>query len=132
MNKRALVYLALASATLGGAYLYMQIQLAGKAVPTASEPHPDHHAQSRPSLTIKGGQLLTDAVRLQLPVGDSAHLLVFIDQDDTLVLDGANLQARLQSGQTNTVEFTPPGVGLYDLVIASTGLAVGQINVTQP
>ncbi|HEX4842897.1 MAG TPA: hypothetical protein VFV57_04445 [Limnobacter sp.] len=129
MNKRALVYLALTSATLGGAYLYMQIKLAGQSSPDPHAHSPDNHAQSRPSISVRGGQLLTEAVRLQIKLGQSAHLLVFTDQDDTLVLEGTSMQATLQAGKTNAIELKPESPGLYDLVIQDTGLAVGQINV---
>ncbi|HEX4917442.1 MAG TPA: hypothetical protein VFV43_06055 [Limnobacter sp.] len=129
MNKRALVYLALASATLGGAYLYMQVKLAGKPDEPAHVQNPNNHAQSRPSISVRGGQLLTEAVRLQIQVGQSAHLLVFTDEDGTLTLEGTDLHAKLLAGKTNAIEFKPQVPGLYDLVIEDAGLAVGQINV---
>ncbi|WP_370261106.1 hypothetical protein [Limnobacter sp.] len=128
MNKRALVYLGLASATLAGAYVYMQTQV----IAPPSTAVVDEQAQSMPSVSIRNGQLLTEAVRLQVRQGKTAALLVFIDQDDELLLEGSGLTKPLVAGKTNAVAFQLSEPGLYDLVLVSKQLPVGQINVLGP
>jgi hypothetical protein len=66
MNKRALVYLGLASATLAGAYLYVQ------SLPTETATAPavqDDTAQALESLSIVDGNLTTGSFGTTVRLG---------------------------------------------------------------
>jgi hypothetical protein len=129
MNKRALVYLGLASATLAIAYLYIQnIQSQPKQAQSASS---EPAAQALESLSIVDGSLTTGKYRASLQKGQKVQFLVHSNQTDSLIIEGLDVRVPLPAGQTTlvTIEGRTPGEHAIELDLSGT--SIGSITVMQ-
>ena len=126
MNKRALVYLALASATLAVAFLYTtQIE---ESVPIVASP-PGESAQSFPSVSVVNGQLTTQAMRIQGQVGKEVKFLVYTNIADELHVHGIDQTIDLPANETTLVTIATPQPGVFEMELHDAGIELGQIEV---
>jgi hypothetical protein len=126
MNKRALVYLALASATLAVAFLYTtQID---QPVPVPVSP-PSEAAQAFASVSVMNGQLTTQPLRIQGQVGKEVKFLVYTNQADELHVHGIDQTIALPANETTLVTIATPQVGVYEMELHNAGIELGQIEV---
>lgn len=125
MNKRALVYLALASATLAGVFVFLQLKPGADAAlaPATGQ------AESLNSIVISGGQLNGEPVRLQAKAGGVAEFLVFSDQADQLHVHGIDQTVDLAAGQGTKVRIPTPIAGEYELELLDADIIIGVLDV---
>lgn len=127
MNKRALVYLGLASATLAGAYLYVQ------SLPTeptqANRPQGDA-AQALESLSIVDGNLTTGSFSTTVRQGQKVQFLVHSNQTDSLIVEGLDARVPLPQNQTTLVSIAASHTGTHAIELDLSGTTIGSIEVT--
>ncbi|HEY1058005.1 MAG TPA: hypothetical protein VGE55_04665 [Limnobacter sp.] len=128
MNKRALVYLALVSAVLAGAFLYVQsVQTPAPTTPTSNAPAGDA-AQALPQLTVLSGKLTSEPIRLTTKVGGKAEFLVFTDQADELHVHGIDQTIALPAGQTTRVSIPVKDSGSFEMELHHAEAILGVIE----
>ncbi|MCE2745555.1 MAG: cupredoxin domain-containing protein [Burkholderiales bacterium] len=126
MNKRALVYLGLASATLAGAFLYVQ------SLPTETTPAPVNHsdsAQALESLSIVNGSLTTGSYSTTVRKGQRIQFLVHSDQTDSLIVEGLDARVPLPGNQTTLVSIAANKPGRHAIELDLSGATIGTIEV---
>lgn len=127
MNKRALVYLGLASATLAGAYLYVQqIQNTGEPAEAASN---EPAALALESLSIVDGSLTTGEYEATVKKGQRIQFLVHSNQTDSLIVEGLDTRVPLPAGQTTLVNIVASTAGTHDIQLDLAGTTIGSIEV---
>lgn len=126
MNKRALVYLGLASATLAGAYLYVQTLQKQPGPPTVQ--HQDA-AQALESLSIVDGSLTTGTFNAQVQQGQEIQFLVHSNQTDSLIVQGLDARVPLPGNQTTLVTIKARTPGNHTIELDLGGTAIGSIEV---
>lgn len=127
MNTRALVYLGLASATLAGAYLYVQ------SLPTETVTAPatqDDAAQALESLSIIDGSLTTGSYRATVRQGQRIQFLVHSNQTDSLIVEGLDARVPLPGNQTTLVSIAADTPGTHAIELDLSGTTIGSIEVT--
>jgi len=127
MNKRALVYLGLASATLAGAYLYVQ------SLPTETVTAPATQgdaAQALESLSIIDGSLTTGSYRATVRQGQHIQFLVHSNQTDSLIVEGLDARVPLPGNQTTLVSIAADTPGTHAIELDLSGTTIGSIEVT--
>lgn len=127
MNKRALVYLGLASATLAGAYLYVQ------SLPTENAHAPAAHgdaAQALESLSIVDGSLTTGSYSATVRQGQQIQFLVHSNQTDSLIVEGLDARVPLPGDQTTLVSIVANAPGTHAIELDVSGTTIGSIEVT--
>lgn len=127
MNTRALVYLGLASATLAGAYLYVQ------SLPTETVTAPATQgdaAQALESLSIINGSLTTGSYRATVRQGQRIQFLVHSNQTDSLIVEGLDARVPLPSNQTTLVSIAADTPGTHAIELDLSGTTIGSIEVT--
>lgn len=127
MNKRALVYLGLVSATLAGAYLYIQTT-------TMSPPDKQHAAdgdaaQALDSLSIVDGALTTGSYRTTVQKGQSVQFLVHSSETDSLIVEGLDSRVPLPGNQTTLVSIKASEPGTHAILLDLAGTTIGSIEV---
>jgi len=127
MNKRALVYLGLASATLAGAYLYVQ-SLTTNATDSTAEQY-DNAAQALVSLSIVDGQLTTGEYVTQAEQGQRIQFLVHSNETDSLIVKGLDARVPLPGNQTTLVTLKADTVGSHAIELDLAGTTIGSIEV---
>ena len=126
MNNRALVYLALASATLAVAFLYTtQIE---QPAPVPTTP-PGEAAQAFPSVSVMNGQLTTQPMRIQGQVGKDVKFLVYTNQADELHVHGVDQTFALPANETTLITISTPNTGVFEMELHEAGIELGQIEV---
>lgn len=126
MNKRALVYLGLASATLAGAYLYIQTTQTAPPVP---QTHQDDAAQALRSLSIVDGKLTTDSFHAQVQEGQRVQFLVYSDQADSLIVQGLDARIPLPGNETTLIALKANATGTHAIELDLAGTTIGSIEV---
>jgi len=127
MNTRALVYLGLASATLAGAYLYVQ------SLPTETVTAPATQgdaAQALESLSIIDGSLTTGSYRATVRQGQRIQFLVHSNQTDSLIVEGLDARVPLPGNQTTLVSIAANAPGTHAIELDVSGTTIGSIEVT--
>lgn len=127
MNTRALVYLGLASATLAGAYLYVQ------SLPTETVTAPTTQgdaAQALESLSIIDGSLTTGSYRATVRQGQRIQFLVHSNQTDSLIVEGLDTRVPLPGNQTTLVSIAADTPGTHAIELDLSGTTIGSIEVT--
>ena len=127
MNTRALVYLGLASATLAGAYLYVQ------SLPTETVTAPATQgdaAQALESLSIIDGSLTTGSYRATVRQGQRIQFLVHSNQTDSLIVEGLDARVPLPGNQTTLVSIAADTPGTHAIELDLSGTTIGSIKVT--
>ncbi len=127
MNTRALVYLGLASATLAGAYLYIQ------SLPTETVTAPTTQgdaAQALESLSIIDGSLTTGSYRATVRQGQRIQFLVHSNQTDSLIVEGLDARVPLPGNQTTLVSIAADTPGTHAIELDLSGTTIGSIEVT--
>ncbi|KYP10510.1 MAG: hypothetical protein A0129_12535 [Limnobacter sp. CACIAM 66H1] len=127
MNTRALVYLGLASATLAGAYLYVQ------SLPTETVTAPTTQgdaAQALESLSIIDGSLTTGSYRATVRQGQRIQFLVHSNQTDSLIVEGLDARVPLPGNQTTLVSIAADTPGTHAIELDLSGTTIGSIEVT--
>lgn len=127
MNKRALVYLGLASATLAGAYLYVQ-SLTTNTTDSTAEQY-DNAAQALVSLSIVDGQLTTGEYVAQAEQGQRIQFLVHSNETDSLIVKGLDARVPLPGNQTTLVTLKADTVGSHAIELDLAGTTIGSIEV---
>jgi len=131
MNKRALVYLGLASATLAGAYLYVQSLPSQPALPTQQQ---GNAAQALESLSIVDGSLTnvsSGAFNTQVQQGQQIQFLVHSNQTDSLIVQGLDARVPLPGNQTTLVSIQARTPGTHAIELDLSGTTIGSIEVLQ-
>lgn len=126
MNKRALVYLGLASATLAGAYLYIQTTQNGPSVPQTGQ---EEAAQALQSLSIVDGNLTTGSFQAQVQEGQRIQFLVHSDKTDSLIVQGLDARIPLPGNETTLVSLKANTVGTHAIELDLAGTNIGAIEV---
>jgi hypothetical protein len=127
MNKRALVYLGLASATLAGAYLYVQSL---PTEPTQANQSQDDAAQALESLSIVDGNLTTGSFSTNVRQGQKVQFLVHSNQTDSLIVEGLDARVPLPQNQTTLVSIAASHTGTHAIELDLYGTTIGSIEVT--
>ncbi|WP_138518813.1 hypothetical protein [Limnobacter alexandrii] len=127
MNKRALVYLGLASATLAGAYLYVQSL---PTEPTQANQSQDDAAQALESLSIVDGNLTTGSFSTNVRQGQKVQFLVHSNQTDSLIVEGLDARVPLPQNQTTLVSIAASHTGTHAIELDLSGTTIGSIEVT--
>lgn len=127
MNKRALVYLGLASATLAGAYLYVQSL---PTEPIQTIPSRDEAAQALESLSVVNGRLTTGSFSTTVRQGQQIQFLVHSNQTDSLIVVGLDVRVPLPENQTTLVSIAAKQTGTHAIELDLTGTTIGSIEVT--
>ncbi|MEW6204275.1 MAG: hypothetical protein AB1516_03035 [Pseudomonadota bacterium] len=127
MNKRALVYLGLASATLAGAYLYVQSL---PTEPTQANQSQDDAAQALESLSIVDGNLTTGSFSTNVRQGQKIQFLVHSNQTDSLIVEGLDARVPLPGNQTTLVSIAASHTGTHAIELDLSGTTIGSIEVT--
>ena len=129
MNKRALVYLGLASATLAGAYLYVQSKT---DIQSATPPEQQEGAaQALESLSIVDGSLTTGSFTATVKQGQRIQFLVHSNQTDSLIIQGLDARVPLPGNETTLVSIKANQVGTHSVELDLSGTTIGSIEVTQ-
>lgn len=130
MNKRASVYLGMASATLALAFLYVQNQTSkATATPAAVVGSPSADAaQALPSVSVLGGKVGGEPIRLQVKVGESAQFLVFTDEDDELQVSSLGQSVKLPARQTTKVVISVDQAGSFEMELQEAEAILGVIE----
>lgn len=126
MNKRALVYLGLASATLAGAYLYIQTT---QNTPSVSPTGQDGAAQALQSLSIVDGNLTTGSFQTQVQEGQSIQFLVHSDETDSLIVQGLDARIPLPGNETTLINLKANTAGTHAIELDLAGTTIGSIEV---
>lgn len=129
MNKRALVYLGLASATLAGAYLYVQSLPTQPAMPPQQQ---DGAAQALESLSIVDGSLTNvpnGTFNIQVKQGQQIQFLVHSNQTDSLIVQGLDARVPLPGNQTTLVSIQARTPGIHAIELDLTATTIGSIKV---
>lgn len=141
MNKRALAYLAMASATLALAFLY--VTFAGDSTPkvtgsptntAAAQPTFDTRnyvqtAASLPLLTVRNNQLLGEPMRLKVQKGEVARFQVISDVSDEVHIHGLNHHFDLKPNQVRTIELPTGHTGAFEIELHKSPLTLGVLEV---
>lgn len=127
MNKRALVYLGLASATLAGAYLYVQSLPTENALAPAAQ---GDAAQALESLSIVDGSLTTGSYSATVRQGQRIQFLVHSNQTDSLIVEGLDARVPLPGNQTTLVSIAANAPGTHAIELDVSGTTIGSIEVT--
>lgn len=127
MNTRALVYLGLASATLAGAYLYVQSL---PTEPTQANQSQDDAAQALESLSIVDGNLTTGSFSTNVRQGQKVQFLVHSNQTDSLIVEGLDARVPLPQNQTTLVSIAASHTGTHAIELDLSGTTIGSIEVT--
>ncbi|WP_334118184.1 hypothetical protein [Limnobacter sp.] len=126
MNKRALVYLGLASATLAGAYLYIQTT---QNTPSVSPTGQYGAAQALQSLSIVDGNLTTGSFQTQVQEGQSIQFLVHSDETDSLIVQGLDARIPLPGNETTLINLKANTAGTHAIELDLAGTTIGSIEV---
>lgn len=129
MNKRALVYLGLASATLAGAYLYVQSLPNQSGLPAVTQQ--PGSAQALESLSIVDGSLATGSFTAQVPKGQRIQFLVHSNQTDSLIVQGLDSRVPLPANETTLVSIDAKATGSHAIELDLSGTTIGSIEVTE-
>jgi len=129
MNKRALVYLGLASATLAGAYLYVQSKAGTQ--PATPPVQQEGAAQALESLSIVDGSLTTGSFTATVKQGQRIQFLVHSNQTDSLIIQGLDARVPLPGNETTLVSIKANHVGTHSVELDLSGTTIGSIEVTQ-
>lgn len=129
MNKRALVYLGLASATLAGAYLYVQSKAGTQPAPLPAQQ--EGAAQALESLSIVNGSLTTGSFNATVKQGQRIQFLVHSNQTDSLIVEGLDARVPLPGNETTLVSIKANNVGTHSVELDLSGTTIGSIDVTQ-
>lgn len=127
MNKRALVYLGLTSATLAGAYLYFQSLPPENAPASAAQ---EDVARSLESLSIVDGNLTTGPYSATVRQGQRVQFLVHSNQTDSLIVEGLDARVPLPGNQTTLVSIAANAPGTHAIELDVSGTTIGSIEVT--
>ena len=127
MNKRALIYLGLASGTLATAYLYVQSLQSSIEPSTAQQ---TEAAQALESLSIVNGHLTTGSFTTQVQQGQRVQFLVHSNQTDSLIVEGLDTRILLPGNKTTLVSITANTTGTYPIELDLSGTVIGTIEVT--
>ena len=129
MNRKAFVYLGLVSATLAGAFVYMQHIQQNQSDNTGQAAKPvNEEAQSLPAITVFAGKPGTPAIRIEAPAGQAVHFLIQADEDDTLDIPGLDMHIGLQANQIKKIQVPGNKTGSFEIELRSTGNKLGSIN----
>lgn len=126
MNKRALGYLGLASATLAGAYLYIQTTQNSPSVPQTGQ---DEAAQALQSLSIVDGNLTTGSFQAQVQEGQRIQFLVHSDETDSLIVQGLDIRIPLPGNETTLISLKANNAGTHTIELDLAGTTIGSIEV---
>lgn len=128
MNRRALIYLGLASATLALANLYFQ----SKSDPSDTDAHPPENAAlALESLSIVDGSLTTGTFSTKVRQGQNIQFLVHSSQTDSLIVEGLDARVPLPGNQTTLVSIKANHLGTHSVELDLSGTTIGSIEVTQ-
>ncbi|MCZ8016670.1 MAG: hypothetical protein O9274_13290 [Limnobacter sp.] len=126
MNKRALVYLGLASATLAGAYLYVQSTV---ELPVQTPAGEEDAAQALDSLSIVDGALTTGSYRTTVQKGQRIQFLVHSNETDSLIVEGLDARVPLPGNETTLVSIKASEPGTHTILLDLAGTSIGTIEV---
>lgn len=129
MNKRALVYLGLASAILAGAYLYVQSKAGTQ--PSTLPVQQEGAAQALESLSIVNGSLTTGSFNATVKQGQRIQFLVHSNHTDSLIVEGLDARVPLPGNETTLVSIKANNVGTHSVELDLSGTTIGSIEVTQ-
>lgn len=127
MNKRALVYLGLASATLAGAYLY--VQTTGMNPPERPQANQEDAAQALDSLSIVDGALTTGSYNTTVQKGQRIQFLVHSNETDSLIVEGLDARVPLPGNETTLVTIKASEPGTHTILLDLAGTSIGTIEV---
>ncbi len=128
MNKRALVYLGLASATLAGAYLYVQSTV---ELPVETPAGEEDAAQALDSLSIVDGALTTGSYRTTVQKGQRIQFLVHSNETDSLIVEGLDARVPLPGNETTLVSIKASEPGTHTILLDLAGTPIGSIEVRE-
>lgn len=128
MNKRALVYLGLASATLAGAYLYVQSSVELPVQPPTGQ---EDAAQALDSLSIVDGALTTGSYGATVQKGQHVQFLVHINETDSLIVEGLDARVPLPGNETTLVSIKASEPGTHTILLDLAGTRIGSIEVLE-
>ena len=126
MNKRALVYLGLASATLAAAYIYV-INIENTPASPAVIQH--DAAQALQSISIINGYVTTGLLNVKAQQGEHVQFLVYTDKSDSVIVEGLDARIAAPSQQTTLVKLHASAAGTYAIELDVAGVEIGQIKV---
>ena len=128
MNKRALVYLGLASATLAGAYLYVQSSVELPVQPPTGQ---EDAAQALDSLSIVDGALTTGSYNTTVQKGQRIQFLVYSNETDSLIVEGLDARVPLPGNETTLVSIKASEPGTHTILLDLAGTRIGSIEVLE-
>mgnify|MGYP006182172017 CR=1 FL=1 len=126
MNKRALVYLGLASATLAGAYLYVQSTV---ELPVQTPAGEENAAQALDSLSLVDGALTTGSYNTTVQKGQRIQFLVYSNETDSLIVEGLDARVPLPGNETTLVSIKASEPGTHTILLDLAGTSIGTIEV---
>lgn len=129
MNKRALVYLGLASATLAGAFLY--VQTTGITPPKQQRAAQEDAAQALESLSIVDGALTTGSFSTTVQKGQRVQFLVHSTETDSLIVESLDTRVPLPGNETTLVTIQASEPGTHDIQLDLAGTSIGAIEVIE-
>ena len=128
MNKRALVYLGLASATLAGAYLYVQSTV---ELPVQTPAGEENAAQALDSLSLVDGALTTGSYNTTVQKGQRIQFLVYSNETDSLIVEGLDARVPLPGNETTLVSIKASEPGTHTILLDLAGTRIGSIEVLE-
>lgn len=130
MNKRALVYLGLISATLAAAWLYIHTISSPSAPPNPQQGarHADT-AQALQSISIIDSRLTTGSFNAKVVKGEQVQFLVYSNQNDSLIVKGLDTRVNLPANQSTLIHFTARNPGTHQIELDLAGTVLGSIEV---
>jgi hypothetical protein len=133
MNKRALVYLGLASVTLAGAYLYIQSKQDQPAPLPDGQEHTAQEgtAQALASLSIVEGSLTTGEFSAQVKQGQRIQFLVHSNETDSLIVEGLDARVPLPGNETTLVSIQASQPGTHAILLDLAGTRIGSVEVLE-
>ena len=127
MNKRALVYLGLASATLAAAFVYV---LSIRNTPAATQAVVQNDAaQALQSISIINGSLTTGLLNVKARQGEHVQFLVYTDESDSVIVAGLDARVAAAGQQTTLVKLHASAAGTHAIELDVAGVEIGQIKV---
>ncbi|BET25103.1 hypothetical protein EV673_2830 [Limnobacter thiooxidans] len=126
MNKRALVYLGLASATLAGAYLYVPSTV---ELPVQIPAGEENAAQALDSLSLVDGALTTGSYNTTVQKGQRIQFLVYSNETDSLIVEGLDARVPLPGNETTLVSIKASEPGTHTILLDLAGTSIGTIEV---
>lgn len=128
--KKAIIAIVLIAALGGGGFALWSMNGGGasygKAAPVAGV------ASIPYAWFLTEGELSLGNAEIRTPIDVNVRLSVDSDNADTLIIKNLGIKAPLLADQETDVHFHAHKLGKFDIVLKSTGQALGTIEIYQP